>query len=179
MIADLIKSLKTFIICGLLIGGLYNFFLHLIGSIFFPYEAKGSMLMDGSTIKGSALLSQKFTSEKYFHARPRISSSFEASTPFYDEEFIFDTRNARKDLNKYYSTVMPIEMSAFSGSNLDPYISVAAAKAQVKRVSEALGVREEQLFKLIENLKENPIPPFFTTEKVNVTKLNFALSNLI
>jgi K+-transporting ATPase ATPase C chain len=179
MIDDIIKSLKLFIICAFLIAGIYNFLLHLVGNLLFPHTSKGSLIIEDGSIKGSYLIGQDFKSSKLFHTRPYVNSEFEASTPIYDEEFIFDLRNNLQSLNKEFNTEIPFEMIAFSCSNLDPFISVKAAKAQIERVSRETNIPHTQLSLLIDNTKKTTLPPFFVTEKINVTKLNFELKKLL
>jgi K+-transporting ATPase ATPase C chain len=179
MIEDIIKSFKLFIICTFLIAILYNLSLYLTGSIFFPHTSKGSLIIEDGSIKGSYLLGQDFKSPKLFHTRQNVNSNFEASTPIYDEELIFDLRNNLRKLNKELDTEVPYEMIAFSSSNLDPFISVRAAKAQIERISKETNIPSNKLISLIDNIKETTFLPFFIIEKVNVTKLNFELIKLL
>jgi potassium-transporting ATPase KdpC subunit len=178
MIDDIVKSCKIFILCTIFVV-FYNLSLHLIGQVFFADKANGSLIIENGKIKGSILLAQNFKSDKFFHARPQITTNFEAYIPIYDEELIFEIRKAEKALKKEYSAVIPFEMVAFSGSNLDPYISVQAAKNQVKRVAQATGIDEVTIYYLIKQLRTLPIAPFFEMEKINVTKLNYALTQEI
>jgi K+-transporting ATPase ATPase C chain len=65
-----------------------------------------------------------------------------------------------------------------SGSGLDPNISVAAAKVQIKRIAKTRGIAEPNVEQLILSNTETPLFGIFGPEKINVLKLNIALDNL-
>jgi K+-transporting ATPase ATPase C chain len=72
---------------------------------------------------------------------------------------------------------IPADLVTASGSGLDPNISVQAAKIQVPRIAKAQGKSEQELYALIDKVKEGPLMGMLGPEKVNVLKLNVALNS--
>ena len=70
---------------------------------------------------------------------------------------------------------IPAELVTASGSGLDPDISLAAAKVQVKRIAKARGISEQEVNAVIENNLQQPLLDCLGTEKINVLSLNLAL----
>ena len=73
---------------------------------------------------------------------------------------------------------IPAEMVTASGSGIDPNISLAGAKVQVKRIAVARKISEEQLTELIKENTEAPLLGALGPEKINVLALNLALDKL-
>ncbi len=69
-------------------------------------------------------------------------------------------------------------MVTASGSGLDPDISPAAAKMQIRRVAANRKIDEQKVAQLVETHTEKPLLGIFGPEKVNVLKLNVALDQL-
>ncbi len=70
---------------------------------------------------------------------------------------------------------VPAELVTYSGSGLDPDLSPAGAKVQVKRIAAARRLSEDQLNALVDRYTEKPLLGIFGPAKVNVLKLNVAL----
>ncbi|MGC2761065.1 MAG: potassium-transporting ATPase subunit C, partial [Candidatus Binatus sp.] len=68
-------SIRMTIIMTVLLGLLYPVAMTVIGYAIFPRQAEGSLLARGSTIVGSELIGQSFTSAKYFHSRPSAAGN--------------------------------------------------------------------------------------------------------
>ncbi|MNC65568.1 Potassium-transporting ATPase C chain [compost metagenome] len=73
---------------------------------------------------------------------------------------------------------MPVDLITNSGSGLDPHISPAAARVQIPRISNLTGIPADQLEELIVKTTEGRDLGVFGEERVNVLKLNLALSEL-
>jgi potassium-transporting ATPase KdpC subunit len=70
---------------------------------------------------------------------------------------------------------IPAELVTASGSGLDPDISLAAAKVQVKRIAKARGISEQKVNDAIAANLQQPLFACLGTEKINVLQLNLAL----
>ena len=62
-----------------------------------------------------------------------------------------------------------------SGSGLDPDLSPAGAKIQVKRIAAVRHLDESKLNDLVDRYTERPLLGIFGPARVNVLKLNIAL----
>jgi K+-transporting ATPase ATPase C chain len=73
---------------------------------------------------------------------------------------------------------IPAEMVTASGSGLDPDLSPAGAKIQVMRIAKVRNLPAAQVNKLVDDNTEQPLLGLFGPAKVNVLKLNIALSEI-
>jgi potassium-transporting ATPase KdpC subunit len=127
----------------------------------FPYQANGSLIKIGDTLRGSRLLAQDFSSDKFFHGRPSavsygtVPSGASNLSPVGQK--LADTVAERKtDLKEIYGNIaIPADLLYASASGLDPDISIDAALIQVDRVASARGFDVSQKSALIEYVKNN------------------------
>ena len=152
-----------------------------------PGQGKGVTLTQNGKVVGYERVGQNFTDAKYFSGRPSAvdynaagsgGSNKGPSNPEYlqtvkDRVDSFLVHNP--GVNK---SEIPTDLVTASASGLDPNISVAAAKVQVKRISKIRGIAEGDLQQLIASNTEKPLAGMFGSEKINVLKLNLALDNL-
>lgn len=54
-------ALSTFIFLLLITGGVYPLLTTALGQWWFPWQANGSLIREGDTVRGSALIGQNFT----------------------------------------------------------------------------------------------------------------------
>jgi len=73
---------------------------------------------------------------------------------------------------------IPSELVTASGSGLDPDLSPAAAKVQVKRIAAIRHINEQRIYALIDQNTQGPLLGILGPSKVNVLKLNVALDDL-
>lgn len=59
-------ALSTLVFLTLLTGGIYPLLTTALGQWWFPHQANGSLIVDGSLVRGSALIGQNFTADGYF-----------------------------------------------------------------------------------------------------------------
>lgn len=132
-------------------------------------------------------IGQAFTAERYFQSRPSAvnwnasgsgGSNKGPSNPEYlktvhDRIDSFLVHNPDIKRNQ-----VPAELVTASGSGLDPHISPAAARIQVKRIAVVRQLDEKQLYRLIDEHTEKPFAGFLGPAVVNVLELNFALDQL-
>ncbi|HEB1327339.1 TPA: potassium-transporting ATPase subunit C [Escherichia albertii] len=74
-------ALSTFLFLLLITGGVYPLLTTALGQWWFPWQANGSLIREGNTVRGSALIGQNFTGNGYFHGRPSASGLDNNITP--------------------------------------------------------------------------------------------------
>ncbi len=152
-----------------------------------PGQGNGETLSQNGRVVGYENVGQKFTDDKYFQGRPSAvaynaagsgGSNKGPSNPDYlktvkerVDSFLMHNPDVSKE-------EIPTDLVTASGSGLDPDISVAAAKVQVKRISKIRGLAVAKIEKLIVSHTEKPLAGLFGPEKINVLKLNISLDNL-
>jgi K+-transporting ATPase ATPase C chain len=165
-----------FAVVFLLITGLaYPLVITGIARLFFPQQAQGSLVMQGSQVVGSVLIGQPFARPDYFWSRvdpagapANLGPSDAALTDRVQAE-IAKWRAANPGQEP------PADLLTRSGSGLDPDITPAAARAQVPRIAQARGLSVEELERLIERETKRPLFGLFGEPRVNVLRLNLAL----
>ena len=152
-----------------------------------PGKGKGETVMVNGKVVGYANIGQKFTADKYFWGRPSAvdynaagsaGSNKGPSNPDYLKQvqeridsFLVHNPSVKKE-------DIPAELVTASGSGLDPDISPAGARIQIKRIAAARKLDEEQILFLIDKQTEGPLLGMFGPSKVNVLKLNIELDKL-
>ena len=170
--------------------GLYPLVVFGISQMLFHDKANGSLIVDqDGTVRGSKLLAQGFTADKYFHPRPSAAGNgYDAAnssgsnlgpTSQKLNEAIKDRVAAyRKENGLNESEVVPADAVTTSGSGLDPHISLRNAELQSPRVAKARGVSEEKLRELIDQNTDGRDLALLGDPGVNVFTLNLALDGL-
>jgi len=176
------------LIMTVLTGVIYPFFVTGIAQLVFPAQANGSLIVKNDTIVGSQLIGQIFTSDKYFWSRPSAVDynplPSGGSNLGMTSKKLKDTTIALRQifLSKNYlpeNAEIPNEMIFSSASGLDPHISVAAARLQVKRIAKSRNIGQEQINRIIDNMKESRQYFFLGQERINVLLLNLELDKVM
>ncbi|MBS0604622.1 MAG: potassium-transporting ATPase subunit KdpC [Verrucomicrobia bacterium] len=193
----MIKTLKTAFLLTLtftlFFGGLYPTCIYLIGHLFFPYQAGGSLLFHPNTqsIIGSELIAQGFDSPVYFHPRPSDTgeSPYNGTNSGGSElgpsmKALIDANVTRADQYRQTNcltpdTCVPVDAVTASSSGLDPHISISNALLQAPRVAMARNMPEEDVHALIQQFTERPSFGLFGEARVNVLMLNLRLDNAV
>src|SRR5437764_2006003 len=127
--------------------GLYPLVVFGIAQALFRDKANGSLILDNDgTVRGSKLLAQGFTADKYFHPRPSAAGNgYDAAgssgsnlgpTSQKLNDAIKDRIAAhRKENGINESEAAPADAVTSSGSGLDPHISLHNAELQTPRVA--------------------------------------------
>ncbi len=166
-------------VCGLGYTGLAT----LLGGLFFPDQAIGSLILHEGRTVGSSLVAQPFASPGYFYARPSAAgfdptvtggSNLAPSNPQLRERVREDSVRIQA-LEGIQASAVPVDLVAASGAGLDPHISPAAARIQAPRVAAARGLPESRVIAAIEEATEGPQWGVFGQPRVNVLLLNLAL----
>ena len=178
------------LILAIVCCGLYPLVVFGISQTFFRDKANGSLIVDhDGTVRGSKLLAQGFTADKYFHPRPSAAGNgYDAAssggsnlgpTSKKLSDAIKDRVAAyRKENGLSETEPVPADAVTASGRGLDPQISLRNAELQTPRVAKARGVSEEKLRELIDQNTDGPDLGFLGEPGVNVLTLNRALDQL-
>ncbi|MGD0743849.1 MAG: K(+)-transporting ATPase subunit C [Verrucomicrobiota bacterium] len=190
LFAELGRSVVATILFAVILCGLYPLIVYGAAQWLFPHQANGSLLVDKSAVRGSALLAQNFTGAKYFHPRPSAAGAngFDATSsggsnsgPTSSNLVANITQNIatyRSDNGLTSNTPVPADAVTASASGLDPDISPANAELQIPRVARARGISEDRVRVLVKQNTRGRDLGVFGEPRVNVTTLNFALDSL-
>ena len=179
------------LVLALVTCGLYPLVVWGISQVAFSDKANGSLIVgkDG-TVRGSKLLGQGFTGEKYFHPRPSAAgangydatsssgsnlgpTSQKLNDAIKDRIAAYRAENGLKETEP-----VPADAVTASGSGLDPHISPRNAELQAARVAKARGLTLEQVQKHIRaNVAEADLG-ILGEPGVNVLQLNLVLDAL-
>lgn len=186
MTSHLRPALAIFGALTLICGVLYPLAVTGIGSAVFPAQAAGSIVeVDGKAV-GSALIGQSFTSPRYFWGRPSATAPMANNAagsggsnqgPLNPAltEAVKARIDALRAADPGNTAPVPVDLVTASASGLDPDISVAAARYQVRRIAAARGIDTEHVRVLIEREARGRSFGFFGEPRVNVLALNLAL----
>ena len=181
---------RLFLILVILTGVIYPIAITAFAQLVFHDQAEGSPVSFNGKLIGSALLSQKTESPKYFWPRPSagdyatVASSASNLGPSSDvlRKTIADRAAKIRTANKLpVDAPLPDDMITASASGLDPHISPAAARMQIDRITQARGFNADQRSKLgalVESHTEGPQLGFLGEPRINVLLLNLALDEL-
>jgi len=169
--------------------GLYPLVVFGISQALFHDKANGSLILDtDGTVRGSKLLAQGFTADKYFHPRPSAAGTgYDAAssggsnlgpTSQKLNDLIKDRVDGyRKENGLNADESVPADAVTASGSGLDPHISLRNAELQTPRVAKARTVSEEKLRELIKQNTDARDLGLVGDPGVNVLSLNRALDS--
>jgi K+-transporting ATPase ATPase C chain len=179
-------SLKISLVFIVICSVLYPLFIAMVAK-WGPGQGKGETVLVHGKVVGYANIGQKFDQDRYFWSRPSAvaynaagsaGSNKGPSNPDYLKDvqahidsFLVHNPGIKKE-------DIPAELVTYSGSGMDPDLSPAGARVQVKRVAAARKLSEDRLNALVTDYTQNPLWGLFGPSKVNVLKLNVALDNL-
>jgi K+-transporting ATPase ATPase C chain len=190
---DLFSELRAAILSTLVLAvvccGVYPLVIYGLGQALFRDKANGSLIADqDGTVRGSKLLAQGFTADKYFHPRPSAAGNgYDAAssggsnlgpTSQKLSDAIRDRVAAyRKENGLSETEPVPADAVTASGSGLDPQISLRNAELQTPRVAKARGLNEGKVRELIQRNTDGPDLGVLGDPGVNVLELNLALDS--
>lgn len=186
MFSQLRPALFLFALLMLITGIAYPLAMTGVAQAVFPGKANGSLIVSDGKVRGSSLIGQAFTDNRYFW--PRIS----AAGAGYDagassganlgptSQKLLDRIAADAARIKAADGVqsLPPDAATASASGLDPHISPAYALQQVGRVARARNLAEDKVKTLVESYTTQPALGIFGEPRVNVLSLNMALDAL-
>jgi K+-transporting ATPase ATPase C chain len=181
----ILPSLKLTAVLIVLCSILYPLLIAAVGWLT-PGRGGGEVLVFNGKVVGYANIGQRFSDDKYFWSRPSAAGYNAAGStgsnkgpgnPDYLKDveahidsFLVHNPGVKKE-------EIPAELVTYSGSGLDPDLSPAGAKIQVKRVAAVRHLSEDKLNVLVDRYTQRPLLGIFGPAKVNVLKLNIALEN--
>lgn len=181
------KSIKITLAFCILLAVCYVFVLWIVAQVSTPRGGNFETVEVNGKIVGAANVGQAFTDSTYFWGRPSAvdydgASSGGSNKATTNPEYLADVETRVKAFLAAHPYLtrkeVPSEMVTASGSGLDPHISPASAQVQIKRVAQMRGVPEQAVKAVVDSITEKPLLGMFGTPKVNVLKLNVALSHL-
>src|SRR5438477_4433156 len=170
--------------------GLYPLVVFGIAQALYRDKANGGLIVDqDGTVRGSKLLAQGFTADKYFQPRSSAAgngydaagssgsnlgpTSQKLNDAIKDRVAAYRQENGLKD-----SEAVPADAVTTSGSGLDPHISLRNAELQTPRVAKVRAMNEEKVRELIEQNTDGRDLALLGDPGVNVLTLNRALDQV-
>jgi len=175
-------SLVFIVLCGIV----YPLASTGLAQVLMPSQANGSLLKNAAgTVVGSELIGQNFTDPRYFHGRVSSidykaeasgSNNYAPSNPAMLQRTKDSIAQWQADNPGVALGRLPIDLVTNSGSGLDPHITPESAEVQIPRISKQTGISSEELKSLVKRYTEGRDLGLFGEKRVNVLKLNLALS---
>ncbi|SMF64935.1 K+-transporting ATPase ATPase C chain [Paenibacillus uliginis N3/975] len=178
-------SLVFIILCGIC----YPLVTTGAAQLLMPDHANGSLIKNSEgKIVGSELIGQNFTDPKYFQSRVSSieyngagsgSNNYAPSNPDLMERTKATIESWKNNNPDVPVSELPIDLITNSGSGLDPHITPKSAEVQIPRISKLTGISEGELGELVDQHTDSRDLGIFGEPRVNVLKLNLALSELL
>ena len=171
----------------LLTGVVYPLTMTAVAQLIVPSQANGSLLQHDGKAIGSALIGQRFTSDRYFHGRPSaagkegydaMASSGSNLGPL--SKTLMERVGADVSvLRPSGKGVIPADAVTASASGLDPDISPAYAALQIARIATARRAPEARVRDIVNQQTSSPALGIVGEPRVNVLLLNLALDEAL
>jgi K+-transporting ATPase ATPase C chain len=190
LFAEIKTSLLLTLIFAVLLCGVYPLAVWAGAQVLFADKANGSLITDADgTVRGSALLAQNFSSDKYFQSRPSAAGTGYDATASSGTNLgptsqkLADSIKAAVIAYRAANALtadaaVPADAVTSSGSGLDPHISVVNAGLQLARVARTRALPIAQVRTLLEQYTQNRDLGIFGEPVVNVLLLNRALDQI-
>src|SRR6266571_4385182 len=161
LFAEIRGALLVTLMLAVVDCGLYPLVVFGIAQTFFRDQANGSLIVDANgTVRGSKLLAQGFSAEKYFHPRPSAAgngydatssggSNLGPTSKKLADSIAQNVADYRTQNALATNAPVPADAVTASGSGLDPHISARNAELQLPRVAKARGLSEQRIHELI------------------------------
>ena len=181
--------LVLFLALTVITGLAYPLLVTALAQAIFPSQAAGSLILKDSKPIGSTLIGQNFSDPSHFWSHPSatgpqpnngIASGGSNQGPL--NPALIDAVKGRvqalRDADPGNTAPVPVDLVTASASGLDPHISVAAARYQLKRVAAVRKLSVDQVEALVEQSIDRPLLGLLGEPGVNVLRLNLALDNI-
>jgi K+-transporting ATPase ATPase C chain len=156
-------------------------------NLLMPWRSQGSLIQRGDVAIGSAELGQSFSRPEYFHSRPSATADSPYNAGLSGASNLGPTNrkliDAVRERVKAYRTEnglaanaqVPVDAVTASASGLDPDISLANARLQIRRVAAQRHWPESEVRRLLEAHASGRLFGLLGEPHVNVLQLNLAL----
>ena len=183
-------ALVIFIALSVFTGLAYPFVVTLVANAVFPQQAAGSLIERDGNIVGSELIGQAFSAPHYFWGRPSATTPMPYNAAASNGSNL-GPRNlalaqaarariaALQAADPDQAGAVPVDLVTASGSGLDPHISPASARYQIKRVARARNLPLSEVEKLVVANTNAGWLSLLGEPTVNVLLLNLALDKLV
>jgi K+-transporting ATPase ATPase C chain len=190
LVSELRTSLLLTVVLVVLLCGAYPLAVWAGAQVLFPARANGSLIVDrDGTVRGSALLAQNFSSEKYFQPRPSAAGTGYDATSSSGTNLGPTSQKLADSIKTAVAAyritnglaadaAVPADAVTCSGSGLDPQISVANAAIQARRVAAARHLPLATVQALVAAHTEGRDLDVFGEPRINVLLLNLALDQI-
>jgi K+-transporting ATPase ATPase C chain len=190
LLSEIRSAAMVTLVLAVVCCGLYPLAVFALGQVLFHDKANGSLILDkDGTVKGSRLLGQQFSADKYFHSRPSAAgngydptssggSNLGPTSQKLRDSIAQNLMDYRSQNGLATNAPVPADAVTASASGLDPHISPENAELQVARVAKARGLSPENIRKLIRQNTDAPDFGFLGDSGVNVLTLNLALDQI-
>lgn len=157
-----------------------------VAGLVMPGRAEGSLIRSGDVVKGSILIGQAFTSDRYFWPRPSATGDAPYNAGASSGTNLGPTSAKLKamvkaEVDRLRATGvtgdLPADAVTASGSGLDPNISPAYAALQIDRVAKARQMSRDDVAKLVSDMTEGRLLGIIGEPRLNVLALNMALDS--
>jgi K+-transporting ATPase ATPase C chain len=188
--SELRAALMVTVALAVVCCGIYPLVVFGIGQALFRDKANGSLIVDKSgTLRGSKLLGQGFTADKYFHPRPSSAgngydaanssgSNLGPTSQKLRDAIAQNVTDYRSQNGLATNAPVPADAVTGSASGLDPHISLQNAELQAGRVAKTRGLDLEKVHALIKQNIDGADFGFLGDPGVNVLTLNLALDDI-
>lgn len=188
MIREIRTAVLMLLAMTLLAGLVYPLTVTGLSQVFYPEQARGSLIVHDGQVRGSVLIGQPFTDSKYFWGRPSATGStpYNAASSSGSNlavgnpgqlDAIKSRIAALRAADPSNAALVPIDLVTASGSGLDPHISPAAARFQASRVARSRGLEIATVRRLIDQMIEPRQWGVLGEPRVNVLRLNLELNH--
>ena len=188
-LSELKTSVLLTLVFAVLLCGVYPLTVWIVGQTLFAAQANGSLITDADgTVRGSALIGQSFTADRYFNSRPSAAGTGYDATASSGTNFgptsqkLADSIKAavaayRTSNGLAPDAPVPADAVTSSASGLDPHISLANAQIQAPRVAKTRQLPLGTVTALIATHTAHRDLGIFGETSVNVLTLNRALDH--
>lgn len=195
-------TLVMLVLCGLL----YPLLMTGLGGLFFPRQAKGSLITADGVTLGSALVGQEFTDPRFLQGRPsqvQYNTYYEqGGERYFSDGSVYGglasgsanygpsnpalVARVQADLDAFLAAHptltaadVPGDLLTASGSGLDPHISPASAAVQLPALMEHTGLSEARLREIIAANTRGKLLGVFGEETVHVLGVNLDIARAL
>lgn len=169
----LMISLRYLVVMTIILGVGYPIFSTVVGQILFPRRSMGSLVTIENQVRGSELIAQSFTQDKYFWPRPSGTGYLAVGAGGTNKSATnHDLKRDVLDRKARLGERAPADLLYSSASGIDPHISLEAVNFQKDRVGKARQLSMDKIDQLIQKSTDSRLLGFMGQVRVNVLELN-------